>query len=74
VGRFKPNLQPKPKMPFKGSKRPKFLKTNFFNEHNFFNGPNPYDSARAGRTRFWTPTQMNYYASVLFDKEKVFEH
>ena len=52
VGRFKPNLQPKQKLPFKGTKRPKFIKANFFNEHIFFTGPDPYESARVGRSRF----------------------
>ena len=35
---------------------------------------NHYDSAKLRRKRFWTASQMNFYSSLLFVKDKVFEH
>ena len=64
--------QPKPKNPF--SKTSKFTADAFFNEHVFFTDYNPYDSARLRRKRFWTASQANFYSSVLFNKDKVFDH
>ena len=64
--------QPTPKNPF--SKTPKFKADDFFHEHEFFTDYNPYDSARLRRMRFWTASQANFYSSLLFDKDKVFDH
>lgn len=64
--------QPQPKNPF--SKTPKFKADAFFNEHVFFTNFNPYDFARLRRKRFWTASQANFYSSVLFNKDKVFDH
>nr|BDI54743.1 predicted protein [Triticum aestivum] len=64
--------QPKPKNPF--SKKPKFKADDFFCEHVYFTEFNPYDNARLRRKRFWTASQANFYSSVLFDKDKVFDH
>ena len=66
------NLQPKPQNPH--SKKRKFKAEDFFNEHIFFTDYNPYDAARRGRKRFWTASQMNFYSSLLFDKDKIFDH
>lgn len=66
------NLQPKPHQPF--SKRPKFLKEDFYDEHHFFTGENPYDRFCITHRKFWTRTQLNYYASVLCGKRKIFHH
>nr|XP_040249499.1 fibrous sheath CABYR-binding protein-like [Aegilops tauschii subsp. strangulata] len=63
------NLQPKPQNSH--AKRPKF-KADDFGEDHFFTDLNPYDSARLKHKRFWTASQMNFYASVLFDKDMVF--
>ena len=64
--------QPKPKNPF--SKKQKFKADDFFAEHIFFTDYNPYEAARLRRKRFWAASQMNYYSSVLFDKDKIFDH
>jgi hypothetical protein len=66
------NLQPKPQNPH--TKTQKFNADDFFAEHHFFMDYNPYDSARLRRKRFWTASQMNYYSSLLFGKNKVFDH
>ena len=63
--------QSKPKDPF--SKKQKFKADDFFHEHVFFTEYNPYDSARLRRKR-WTASQANFYSSLLFNKEKVFDH
>jgi hypothetical protein len=63
------NLQPKTQSPH--TKRPKFKAGDFFDEHHFFTNANPYDSARLGRKRFWTASQMNFYASVLFEGQGI---
>lgn len=64
--------QPKPKDPF--SKKQKFKSDEFFGEHVFFTEFNPYDNAHLRRKRFWTASQANFYSSVLFNKDKVFDH
>ena len=64
--------QPKPKDPF--SKKQNFKSDDFFHEHVFFTDYNPYDSARLRRKRFWTASQANFYSSLLFNKDKVFDH
>ena len=64
--------QPKPKDPF--SKKQKFKADDFFHEHVFFTDYNPYDSARLRRKHFWTSSQANFYSSLLFNKDKVFDH
>ena len=64
--------QAKPKNPF--SKKQKFKAEDFFNEHIFFTDYNPYDSACLRRKRFWTASQMNFYSSLLFEKNKIFDH
>ena len=64
--------QPKPKNPF--SKKLNFKADDFFHEHVFFTDYNPYNSARLRRKHFWTAIQSNFYSSLLFDKDKVFEH
>ena len=66
------SLQPKPQNPH--SKKQKFKAEDFFNEHIFFTDYNPYDSARLRRKRFWIVSQMNFYSSLLFDKDKIFDH
>ena len=66
------NLQPKPQNPH--SKKQKFKADDFFAEHIFFTDYNPYDSARLRRKRFRTASQMNFYSSLLFDKDKIFDH
>ena len=66
------NLQPKPQNPH--TKKQKFKADDFFAEHHFFSDFNPYDSARLRRKRFWTASQMNFYSSQLFDKDKIFDH
>ena len=63
---------PKPKDPF--SKKQKFKADDFFGEHVFFTNYNPYDSARLRRKRFWTTSQANFYSSLLFNKDKIFNH
>jgi hypothetical protein len=70
------NLQPVPSMPKVGKsiRRPKFDSAKFFEEKNFFIGESPYDSGKIRRQCFWTKTQMNYYSSLLFDKNKIFRH
>lgn len=66
------NLQPKPVLPkFTGQKhgeRPTFVPEDFFAEKNFF------IIESLCRLRFWSQPQVNYYSSVLFDKNKVFPH
>ena len=64
--------RPKPKDPF--SKKQKFKADDFFAEHHFFSDYNSYDSTRLRRKRFWTASQMNFYSSLLFDKDKIFDH
>ena len=64
--------QPKPKDPF--SKKQKFKVDDFFGERVFFTEFNPYENARLRRKRFWTASQANFYSSVLFNKDKVFDH
>src|SRR6266511_3417213 len=66
------NLQPKPQNPH--SKKQKFKANDFFAEHHFFSDLNPYDSTQLRRKRFWTASQMNYYSSLLFNKDKLFDH
>ncbi|KAI4973527.1 hypothetical protein ZWY2020_041055 [Hordeum vulgare] len=56
------------------SKRPKFQKENFFEERMYFIGENPYDKPQMRHLKFWTRTQMNYYASVLCGRNKIFQH
>src|SRR3954470_22431564 len=63
---------PKPKDPF--SRKQKFKVEDFFGEHVFFTDYNLYDSARIRKRRFWTASQANFYSSVLFNKDKVFDH
>ena len=63
---------PKQKNPF--SSKQKFKAEDFFAEHVFFTDYNPYDSARIRKRRFWTASQANFYSSVLFNKDKVFDH
>ena len=63
---------PKPKDPF--SKKQKFKADDFFGEHVFFTKFNPYDNACLRRKRFWTASQANFYSSVLYNKDKVFDH
>ncbi|KAI4987686.1 hypothetical protein ZWY2020_028444 [Hordeum vulgare] len=66
------NLQPMQRQPF--SKRPKFQKESFFEERMFFIGENPYEKPRIRHLKFWTRTQLNYYASVLCGRNKIFQH
>ena len=66
------NLQPVQRQPF--SKRPKFQKENFFEERMYFIGENPYDKPQMRHLKFWTRTQMNYYASVLCGRNKILQH
>ena len=63
--------QPKPKDPF--SKKQKLKADDFLGEHVRFTDFNPYDNARLRRKHFWT-AQANFYSSLLFDKDKVFDH
>ena len=64
--------QPKPKDPFSKRKNSRLMissaSTFFFTDYN------PYDSARLRKKRFWTASQANFYSSVLFNKDKVFDH
>ena len=64
--------QPKLKDPF--SKKQKFKADDFFGEHVFFTDYNPYDSTHLRRKQFWTASQANFYSSLLFNKDKVFDH
>ncbi|KAI5022305.1 hypothetical protein ZWY2020_059035 [Hordeum vulgare] len=66
------NLQPMQHQPF--SKRSKFQKESLFEERMFFIGENPYDKPRIRHLKFWTRTQLNYYASVLCGRSKIFQH
>ncbi|KAI4981942.1 hypothetical protein ZWY2020_022434 [Hordeum vulgare] len=66
------NLQPVQRQPF--SKRPQFQKENFFEERMYFIGGNPYDKPQMRHLKFWTRTQLNYYASVLCGRKKIFQH
>ncbi|KAI5015695.1 hypothetical protein ZWY2020_057085 [Hordeum vulgare] len=66
------NLKPVQRQPF--SKRPKFQKENFFEERMYFIGENPYDKPQMRHMMFWTRTQMNYYTSVLYGRNKIFQH
>ncbi|KAI4997073.1 hypothetical protein ZWY2020_052415 [Hordeum vulgare] len=66
------NLQPMQCQPF--SKRPKFQKENFFEERMYFIGENPYDKPQIRHLKFWTRTQLNYYASVLCGRNKIIQH
>ncbi|KAI4987155.1 hypothetical protein ZWY2020_019955 [Hordeum vulgare] len=66
------NLQPVQHQPF--SKRPQFQKENFFEERMYFIGENPYDNPQIRHLKFWTRTQLNYYASVLCGINKIFQH
>ncbi|KAI4987946.1 hypothetical protein ZWY2020_029576 [Hordeum vulgare] len=68
----KQNLQPMQRQPF--SKRPKFWKESFFEERMYFIRENPYDNPRIRHVKFWTRTQLNYYASVLCGRNKIFQH
>ncbi|KAI4990013.1 hypothetical protein ZWY2020_038376 [Hordeum vulgare] len=65
------NLNPVQRLPF--SKRPKFQKEKFFEERMYFIGENPYDKPQMRHLKFWTRTQMNYYASVLCGRNKMFQ-
>ncbi|KAI4983638.1 hypothetical protein ZWY2020_025504 [Hordeum vulgare] len=40
----------------------------------YFIGENPYDKPRIRHLKFWTRTQLNYYASVLCGRNKIFQH
>ncbi|KAI4984340.1 hypothetical protein ZWY2020_057659 [Hordeum vulgare] len=66
------NLQPQQNQPF--SKRTKFQKEDFYEEHMYFTGENPYDKLRIRHRKFWTRNQLNYYASVLCGRNKIFQH
>ncbi|KAI4975430.1 hypothetical protein ZWY2020_049037 [Hordeum vulgare] len=66
------NLQPKPHQPF--TKRPKFQKEAFYDEHQYFIGENPYDKIRIRHRKLWTRNQLNYYAFVLCERKKIFLH
>ncbi|KAI5000031.1 hypothetical protein ZWY2020_004620 [Hordeum vulgare] len=68
----KQNLQPMQHQPF--SKWPEFQKEAFFEERMYFIGENPYDKPRIRHMKFWTRTQLNYYASVLCGRNKIFQH
>ena len=72
----KVNLGPKPAMPKIGrvGTRPKFNKADFFSEKNLFIGDSSYDHAKIQRLSFRTAHQVIFYASLLFDKNKVFMH
>src|SRR4051812_31443346 len=63
---------PRPKDPF--SRKQKIKAEDFYGEHVFFTEYNPYDSARIRKRRFWTASQANFYSSVLYNKDKVFDH
>ncbi|KAI4973535.1 hypothetical protein ZWY2020_041063 [Hordeum vulgare] len=63
------NLQPKPHRPF--TKRPKFQKEAFYEERQYFTGENPYDKLCIRHRKFWTRNQLNYYASVLCGRKKI---
>ena len=52
----------------------KFKANYFFGERVVFTNFNPYDNARLRRKRFRTASQANFYSSILFDKDKVFDH
>ncbi|KAI5003339.1 hypothetical protein ZWY2020_030499 [Hordeum vulgare] len=66
------NLQPMQRQPF--SKRPQFQKENFFEERIYFIGENPYDKPQMRHLKFWKRKQLNYYASVLCGRNKIFQH
>ncbi|KAI4994575.1 hypothetical protein ZWY2020_034216 [Hordeum vulgare] len=65
------NLQPQQNQPF--SRRPKFQKEAFYEERMYFTGANPYDKLRIRHRKFWTRTHLNYYASVLCGRNKIFQ-
>ncbi|KAI4993377.1 hypothetical protein ZWY2020_007690 [Hordeum vulgare] len=66
------NLQLMQRQPF--SKRPQFQKENFFEERMYFIGENPHDKPQIRHLKFWMRTQLNYYASVLRGRNKIFQH
>lgn len=66
------NLQPMQHQPF--SKRPKFQKEALDEERMYFIGENPYEKPRIRHMKFWTRTQLKYYASVLCGRKKIFQH
>ncbi|KAI4984266.1 hypothetical protein ZWY2020_047964 [Hordeum vulgare] len=68
----KQNLQLMQHQPF--SKRPKFQKESFFEERMYLIGENPYDKPHIRHLKFWTRTQLNYYASMLCGRNKIFQH
>jgi len=51
-----------------------FRKKIFFEERMYFIRENPYDKPQMRHLKFWTRTQMNYYASVLCGCNKIFQH
>ncbi|KAI4999252.1 hypothetical protein ZWY2020_003841 [Hordeum vulgare] len=56
------------------SKQPKFQKESFFEERMFFIGANPNDNPRIRHLKFLTRTHLNYYASLLSGRNKIFQH
>ncbi|KAI4988326.1 hypothetical protein ZWY2020_029956 [Hordeum vulgare] len=66
------NLQLKPHQPF--SKRPKFQKEAFYEERQYFTGENPYDKLHIRHRKFRTRNLLNYYASMLCGRNKIFHH
>ncbi|KAI5002122.1 hypothetical protein ZWY2020_026772 [Hordeum vulgare] len=56
------------------SKRPKFQKEAFYEESVYFIGDNPYEKPCIRHMKFWTRTQLNYYAFVLSGRNKIFQH
>ena len=75
------SLCPKQKQPFfrdlDVGDTPSFDASDFFNAVSFFQEgiQNPYHSAPLLKLlRFWTGTQKNCYASVLYKQDKLFPH
>ena len=75
------SLCPKQKQPFfrdlEADDTPSFDAADFFNAMSFFQEgiQNPYHSAPPRKLlRFWTATQKNYYASVLYKQNNLFPH
>ena len=62
---------PHPKPTDHFSKKQKFKADDFFHEHVFFRDYNSYDSARLRRKRFLNASQVNFYSSLIFNKDKV---
>ena len=40
----------------------------------YLTSENPYDKLRIRQRKFWTRNQLNYYASVLSGRKKIFPH